>query len=111
MKEARNNTSPATSASSAELCVVDRSCTPTGCDGATTDHTTPHDATPRRKRFRRAGMVGLLCVLGCATAPLAIGGVTGVIGALSGETWMVAAGLLIAVLVFAHGRRTGQRRC
>lgn len=56
-------------------------------------------------------MVGLLCVLGCATAPLAIGGVTGVIGALSGETWMVAAGLLIAVLVFAHGRRTGQRRC
>ena len=100
-----------TSISNAELCVVDRSCTDTECGCATANRPTPPDDTTRRKTFSRAGIVGLLCVLGCAAGPLAIGGVAAATGALSGEAWIIAAGLVIAAVVYAYRRRTGRRGC
>jgi hypothetical protein len=79
--------------------------TPTG-----TTTGTPADAPPR-KTFGRAGLVGLLCVLGCAAGPLAFGGLAAATGALSGEAWIIAAGLLIAAAVYSYRRRSGRRGC
>ena len=98
-------------ASNGQACAVDQSCTDTGCGCTTTNHATANHDTPRRKTLGRAGIVGLLCVLGCAAGPLAIGGLAAVTGALSGEAWIIAAGLIIAAVVYAFRRRNGQRGC
>ena len=98
-------------ASAGTTCAIDQSSTETGCGCATTKHPTPADDTPRRKTLSRVGILGLLCVLGCAAGPLAIGGLAAVTGALSGEAWIIATGLLIAAAVYAYRRRTGRRGC
>lgn len=83
----------------------------TGCGRTTTNQTAARDDMPRRKTLSRAGIVGVLCVLGCAAGPLAIGGLAAVTGAISGEAWIIAAGVLIAAVVYAHRRKTSRRGC
>ena len=95
----------------AEQRALDRSCTDSGCGctSASTSDSTPDGDKARRKTLSRAGIVGLLCVLGCAAGPLAIGGVAAVAGTVAGEAWVIAAGLLIAATFYAYRRRTGPR--
>ena len=98
------------SISNADLCVVDGSCKDAECGCTTTKPPNAPDDTTRRKTLSRTGILGLLCVLGCAAGPLAIGGVAAAAGALSGEAWVIAAGLMIATVVYAY-RRSGRRGC
>ena len=97
-------------ASAGTTCAIDQTCTVTGCGCTTDKHPAPPDDTARRKTLSPAGIVGLLCMLGCAAGPLAIGGLAPVTGALSRQTWIIA-GLLIAAAVYAYRRRTGRRGC
>lgn len=78
-------------------CSSDRSC---GCN--------PASRPAGRRRGLRAALVGAACVLGCLTVPLAIGGFAAVGGALTGEAWVIVAGVTIAVVVaIALKRRRG----
>ena len=97
-----------------EQSAVDRSRTDTGCGctSVSTTDSTPAGDKPRRKTLGRAGIVGLLCVLGCAAGPLVIGGAAAVTGAVASEAWVIAAGLLIAAAFYSYRRRTtGRRGC
>ena len=61
-----------------------------------------------RRRGLRAALVGAACVLGCLAVPIAIGGFAAVGGALTGEAWVIVAGVTIsAVVAVALKRRRG----
>ncbi len=59
----------------------------------------------------KAGILGLLCVIGCAAVPLAIGGFGALSGAIAGEAWIIALVLPIAVGFYLFRRRTGRNIC
>lgn len=59
----------------------------------------------------KAGLIGLLCVLGCAAGPLFIGGIGAATGAFANELWIVISALIVAVGIYAYRRRTGRRAC
>lgn len=101
-----NQTRPATPDTAA--CAVDRSCgAGIGC-GCAPSATAP---TASRRRVK-AGLLGVLCVLGCLAVPVAIGGFAALGGALAGEVWVIAAGLVVAVVVaVVLKRRSGGRIC
>ena len=92
-------------------CGLDQSCADNGCGCTTAKHPASDVDTPRGKTLSRAGIVGLLCVLGCAAGPFAVGGLATVTGALSGEAWIIVAGLLIAAAVYVYRHRTGRCGC
>ena len=89
-------------------CAVDRSCgAETGC-GCGPSATAP---TASRKG-PKAGLLGVLCVLGCLAPPVAIGGFAALGGALAGEMWVLIAGLVAAAVVaVVLKRRSGGTIC
>ena len=92
---------------SSDACAIDRSCIDSGCGCGPQS---PSAKTSRRGF--RAALFGVLCVLGCLAVPVAIGGFAALGGALSGEIWVLAAGLTLAVVVaFVLKRRGGGSIC
>ena len=92
---------------SSDACAIDRSCADSGCGCG------PQipSVKPSRLGFK-AAVLGVLCVLGCLAVPVAIGGFAALGGALSGEVWVLAAGLAVAVVVaFVLKRRVGGSIC
>ena len=102
-----NQTRPATP-DTAAACAVDRSYGPdTGC-GCGPSAT----AQPASRKGLKAGLLGVLCVLGCLAVPVAIGGFAALGGALAGEVWVIVAGLVVAAVVaVVLKRRSGGRIC
>jgi hypothetical protein len=70
-------------------------------------HTIP---SPNKSAFR-AAIFGLLCVLGCAAGPPAVGAIVSVSGAATGRVWIVAAGLFTVAGGFLYRQRAGRRGC
>ena len=106
--DAASSNATATTAIDADGCVVDRSCVDTGCGCVSTPVRTN---APRRATATRVGMIGILCVLACVAGPLAIGALAAVTGAVAGETWIIAAGLVGAAVASYYRRRRGRRGC
>lgn len=105
------STSPIDVTDASDSCAVDRSCPPeSGCCG---DVTSPvADADARSRRGVKAAVLGVLCVVGCLAAPLAVGGVAAAGGALAGEWWLAAGALLAgAVAAAVMMRRRGRSIC
>ena len=102
-----NQTRPATP-DTAAACAVDRSCGPdTGCGcGPNAIAPTGIAQTASRKGLK-AGLLGVLCVLGCLAVPVAIGGFAALGGALAGEAWVIVAGLVVAAVVDIVLKRRG----
>ena len=87
-----NQTRPVTP-DTAAACAVDRSCGPnTGCGCGPTAGANASAPTGSRKGLK-AGLLGVLCVLGCLAVPVAIGGFAALGGALAGEVWVLVAAL------------------
>ena len=102
-----NQTEPATVDTGA-TCEIDRSCGPAagcGCGPSATVENSSASTTSRKGL--KAGLLGLLCVLGCLAAPVAIGGVAALGGAFAGEVWVIVAGLVAAVGVAVVLKRRG----
>ena len=93
-------TSP-TDATATIACATDKSCDPNsgcGCNRA---------PSARRRNGFTAAVLGVLCVLGCLTVPMAIGGVAALSGAVVGEVWIIVAGLVVAGVVAVVLKRRG----
>ena len=105
------STTPIDVTDASDSCAVDGSCPPeSGCCG---DGPTPAAGTDARsRRGVKAAVLGVLCVVGCLAAPLAVGGVAAAGGALAGEWWLVAGALLVGVVGIAvMMRRRGRSMC
>ncbi|MBI5088571.1 MAG: MerC domain-containing protein [Actinobacteria bacterium] len=82
-------------------CAVDKSCGPdTGCG-------CNPPATAGRRRGLKAAVLGVLCVVGCLAVPIAIGGFAALGGALTGEVWLLVAGLVVAAVIAIIMKRRG----
>ena len=105
------STSPIDVTDASDSCAVDRSCPPeSGCCGDATSPAAGTDA--RSRRGVKAAVLGVLCVVGCLAAPLAVGGVAAAGGALAGEWWLVAGVLVVgAVIVAVTMRHRGRSIC
>ncbi len=96
---------------SGDIGVAEESCANTGCASVTSaaaNSAERQDAT-RLKNVGSAELLGLICVLGCAAGPIVIGGLATLTGAVSGKTWIMAAGLITSAAIFVYRRRTGRR--
>lgn len=82
-------------------CAVDKSCADSGCGCGPASH------GPGQRQGARAALFGVLCVLGCLAVPIAIGGFAALGGALSGEVWVLGAGLVVAAIVAVVVKRRG----
>ena len=92
---------------SSDACAIDRSCADSGYGCGPQN---PSAKTSRRGF--KAAVLAVLCVLGCLAVPVAIGGFAALGGVLSGEIWVLAAGLTVAVVVaFVLRRRGGGSIC
>ena len=49
----------------------------------------------------------MLCMLGCLAVPVVIGGFAALGGALTGEVWVIVAGLAVAAAVAVLVKRRG----
>lgn len=96
------NTQTTTPTSNAQLC-VDHPATRTECDAMATNPPTLPGNTTRRKNLSHTGLLGLLCVLGCAAGPLAIGGVTAAtVASATTTTAAVSRAAPISITMAAH---------
>ena len=102
-----DKTQPATPDTVA-ACAIDRSCGPeTGCSC-----TPSATAQPASSQGLKAGLLGVLCVLGCLAVPVVIGGFAALGGVLAGEMSVLVAGLIVAAVVaVVLKRRSGERIC
>ena len=64
-----------------------------------------------RPKARHVGLIGLLCVLGCAAGPVAVGGVAAAFGPLTGDAWILAGGLVVGLALYVRRRRAGSHAC
>lgn len=83
------------------VCAVNKSCADRGCGCG------PVASDTGRGRGFKAVLLGAACVLGCLAVPVAIGGFAALGGALSGELWVIGAGLGLAAIAAAVLKRRG----
>lgn len=85
-------------------CATDKSCGPdTGCGCNPTPRSTSH------RQGLKAAVLAALCVLGCLAVPIAIGGFAALSGALTGEAWLIIAGITVAAVIAVVVKRRGSR--
>lgn len=82
-------------------CAVDKSCADDGCGCS------PAPSPTGRRRGVKAALLGVLCVLGCLAVPIAIGGFAALGGALTGDGWLIVAGLVVTGVVAIVLKRRG----
>jgi hypothetical protein len=91
----------------AESCATDRSCAGSGCTTPTTP-TAAAVGSGRDRAVRKKGLVavlvGVVCMLGCAAVPLAVGGFGAAVAAIAGESWIIGATVVVAGSIYVHAR-------
>jgi hypothetical protein len=91
---------------------VDRSCAyAKGCGGDAMAHVSNAAAItgkPAAKSGIKAAIVGVLCVLGCLAGPLLIGGFAAVGSAVAGEVWILAIGVVAAIIIGVVLKKRGK---